>query len=348
MSTRMRSLLDFAPLSGDDWYSALCDAVAYLTALGGGCLFVPKRASPYDCDVTSPIEIAGDDITIELESGARLRNTSATGFDFFRFAGAAGTRNRVNFRGGRVVSTKTAGHIFTFTDDVGLGFADWTSEIVQLNPARSILKGSAWTSSGLFSNRFGAPQWEHGSVSDSPTVPAVDINTVTNAFNANEFSMLRVNCHHGTAPFFRFINDGPPNGAFYSHNKVAVPTVEQARRFIKVAGALGFVARDVGFYDTQDLDYHLIETAAGAGGRACEQCHFEDINVVSILGEVSGVVGTSKIVTSLSRSGMYCDRRGDGPRIRGRAARVHHRRERSGIQRALLGDVGAKRQYPHL
>jgi hypothetical protein len=129
------------------------------------------------------------------------------------------------------VSTKTAGDIFTFTDDVGLGLVEWTSEIVQLNPDRSIIKGSAWTSSGLFSNRFGGPLWAHGSASDPPTASAVDINTTTNAFNANEFSMLRVNCHHGTAPFFSFINDSPLNGVWYSHNKVAVRTVEQARRF---------------------------------------------------------------------------------------------------------------------
>jgi hypothetical protein len=92
------SLLDFAPPSGDDWYLSLRDAIASLTALGGGCLLVPKRASSYDCNVTSPIEIPGDDISIELESGARLRNTSTDGIDFFRFSGA-GARNRVNFSG---------------------------------------------------------------------------------------------------------------------------------------------------------------------------------------------------------------------------------------------------------
>jgi hypothetical protein len=62
----------------------------------------------------------------------------------------------------------TAGHTFTFADEVGVGFAHWTSEIVQLNPAKSITSGSAWTSSGMFSNRFGGPQWEH----DSGSSPA--------------------------------------------------------------------------------------------------------------------------------------------------------------------------------
>src|SRR4029453_4410266 len=283
MSTCTVSLLDFAPTSGDDWYLALQQAIAHLTALGGGCLCVPKRAPPYDCNVTSPIEITGDDISIELEAGARLRNTS-TGIDFFRFAGLAGTWNqwnRVNFRGGRVVSTRTAGHIFTFTDHFGLGLADWTSEIIQLNPARSIIKGSAWTSPedgrpqpGLFSNRFGGPQWAHGSASDSPTGPAADTNPTTQPFKPTEFSMLRVNCHHGTAPFFSFINDSPPGGAIYSHNTVAVPTVEQARRFIKIAGAFGFVARGLGFYDTQDLDYPLIKTPRGeAAVTLCNSAH---------------------------------------------------------------------------
>jgi hypothetical protein len=183
MSTCTVSLLDFAPTSGDDWYLALQQAVASLTGLGGGCLFVPKRASPYDCNVTSPIEITGDDISIELESGARLRNTSTTGIDFFRFAGVAGTWNRVNFRGGRVVSTRTAGHIFTFTDHVGLGLADWTREIVQLHPASDVfdwrvyfvspppvawlvapfallpLVPAFWVFAGLSAAAFGAAGW---------------------------------------------------------------------------------------------------------------------------------------------------------------------------------------------
>ena len=143
MSTCTVSLLDFAPTSGDDWYLALQQAVAYLTALGGGCLFVPKRASPYDCNVTSPIEITGDDISIELESGARLRNTSTTGIDFFRFAGVAGTWNRVNFRGGRVVSTRTAGPIFTFTDHVGLGLDAAGRRETSAGPVQQSLRGPA-------------------------------------------------------------------------------------------------------------------------------------------------------------------------------------------------------------
>lgn len=313
---RQISLIDFAPLSGTDWYPALREALAYLAALGGGRLHVPNRPAPYACNVTTVIPIASNDIEIELEPGAMLRNTSVSGVDFFQIAGTGGTRRRVNFRGGRIVSEVSAGHVFTFAPGVGLGRADWTSEIVQLNPAKSILIWTGASGSGLFTNRFGGPNWEHGSGripgAGSPSVPAVDIDNAAedvdtdgfNVFNDNTFAMQRCTCHFGTKPFFSFVNNGPPVGAFYSHNSVSIRTIEGARRgFIKVAGALGFVVRDCAFYDSKDVDGHLIETAAGAGGRSCEQCHFEDIEVVSISGNVVGVAGTSKSVTSLTRSG---------------------------------------------
>lgn len=262
------------------------------------------------------IPITSNDIEIELEAGAVLENTSASGVDFFQFAGTAGTRNRVNFRGGRILSGVSAGHVFTFAPGVGLGFADWTSEIAQLNPAKSILIWTGVSGSGLFTNRFGGPNWEHGSVSTPPSVPAVDINNDANpedvvdtdrfnVFNDNTFAMQRCTCHFGTKPFFSFINDGPSVGAFYSHNSVSIRTIERARRgFIKIAGALGFVARDCAFYDSYYVDGHLIETTAGKRGRACEQCHFEDIEVVSVSGGVVGVADTHKPVTSLTLSGF--------------------------------------------
>ncbi len=314
---RQISLIDFAPLGGTDWSPALRDALAYIAALGGGPLHVPKRPAHYACNVTTAIPITSNDVTVELDPGAVLENTSASGVDFFQFAGTAGTRNRVNFRGGKILSGVSAGHVFTFASGVGLGFADWTSEIAQRNPAKSILIRTGSSGSGLFTNRFGGPHWEHGSGSipgsGSPSVPAVDINNAadpddgavvdTNVFNDNTFAMQRCTCHFGTKPFFSFINDGPSNGAFYSHNSVSIRTIEQARRgFIKIAGALGFVARDCAFYDSDDVDGHLIETTAGSGGRACEQCHFEDIEVVSVSGDVVGVAGTSKAVASLTRS----------------------------------------------
>jgi hypothetical protein len=312
---RQISLIDFAPLSGTDWYPALREALAYLAALGGGRLHVPNRPAPYACNVTTVIPITSNDIEIELEAGAVLENTSASGVEFFQFAGTAGTRNRVNFRGGRILSGVSAGHVFTFAPGLGLGFADWTSEIAQLNPAKSILIWTGVSGSGLFTNRFGGPNWEHGSVSTPPSVPAVDINKDANpedvvdtdrfnVFNDNTFAMQRCTCHFGTKPFFSFINDGPSVGAFYSHNSVSIRTIERAHRgFIKIAGALGFVARDCAFYDSYYVDGHLIETTAGKRGRACEQCHFEDIEVVSVSGGLVGVADTHKPVTSLTLSG---------------------------------------------
>jgi hypothetical protein len=93
---RQISLIDFAPLSGTDWYPALREALAYLAALGGGRLHVPNRPAHYACNVTTVIPITSGDI--ELEAGAVLKNTSASSVDFFQFAGTAGTRDRVNFR----------------------------------------------------------------------------------------------------------------------------------------------------------------------------------------------------------------------------------------------------------
>lgn len=306
------SLVDFAPLSGDDWYAPLKAAIAYLAVLGGGTLRVPKRTTPYACNVTVAIDITANDITIQLDAGAVLENTSTGGVDFFRFAGATGGRHRVNFRDGTIRSRASAGHVFTFAADVGLAFADWTSEIVQLNPAKSIVKGSAWTSSGMFSNRFGGPQWGHGSggtpgAATCPTVPAVDIATTTNAFNANAFTMLRVNAHHGTAPFFSFLNNGISTAAFYSHNVVDVGTVEQVRSgFVKAHGALGLEVR-AAFYDSKTIDGHVIETGTGSGGRNSEQCRIGPVDFVSVISGGDGVVGlvsdTPRTITNLTWSG---------------------------------------------
>ena len=194
------------------------------------------------------------------------------GTDFFRFTGTGtGNRARINFRGGRVLSAAAAGHIFTFLAQatpelyIGLGFADWTSEMIQRNPTKCIIKGSPWAwtnpppSSGMFTNRFGGPLWEHGSVSQPPSEPMVDISTTTNAFNANEFCMQRVSVHHSTKPAFSFINNTDSDGAFYSCNRITIGTVEEVRRgFVKAYGALGLTV-ECGFYDSLTIDGHVVE-----------------------------------------------------------------------------------------
>ena len=154
---RIISLTDFTPLAGTDWYQSVKNALAYLAALGGGRLHVPKRPAHYTCNVATAIPITSNDITVELDAGAVLENTSASGVDFFQFAGTAGTRNRINFRGGKILSGGSAGHVFTFASGVGLGFADWTSEIAQRNPAKSILIRAGSSRSGLFTHRLRGP-----------------------------------------------------------------------------------------------------------------------------------------------------------------------------------------------
>jgi hypothetical protein len=118
-----------------------------------------------------------------------------------------------------------------------------------------------------------------------PTVPAVDIATTTNAFNANAFTMLGVNAHHGTAPFFSFLNNGIPTAAFYSHNVIDVGTVEAVRSgFVRAYGALalGLEVR-AAFYDSKTIDGHVIETGTGGGGRNSEQCRIGPLDFVSVI-----------------------------------------------------------------
>lgn len=303
------SLDDFVLLPSSA-YSGLLAALALLRSLGGGKLKVPGRQ--YDIDPTSPVVIDFNNLTIEGDGSlSQLRNISATGVDLFQIGSAIVTDARTwfNLRNLRIRSNTGAGHIFTFAPNCGLAFSSWENVYFQqLNVARSIMyRASAGsTQSGLFSCRFTGGFWEHGSgavwgQATAPTVPSVDLSFANNGLNDVRWTEMRVNNHFGTAPFWSLKDESVPQGAWHYNCAIRDIEVELARRgCIYARGLMGFVVRDVGYYDSDDIDGHLLELASSGTTKSTEQSLVK--NVTRMSGDLVGVAGTERSVTGITQT----------------------------------------------
>lgn len=302
------SLDDFIllPNSAD---AGVRNALAFLTSLGGGRLRVPAKT--YQIDPATPIVLESHNIEIEGDGNLSvLENVSTTGVDLFQIgsATATGARQFFHLRNLRVKSGASAGHIFTFATDCGLAFSTWEDiYLQQLNVAKSIMyRSAASTTGGLFSCRFLGGFWDHGSGSvwgqaTAPTVPAIDLSFANNGFNDVFWHAMRVNSHFGTAPFWRIKDESVVQGAWHYNSGISRIEVEQARRgCFSLQGTLGFMVTQVGYYDSDDIDGHLIDLISSDTNKTTEQTLID--LVVRMSGDLVGIAGTEQSVTGITQT----------------------------------------------
>lgn len=289
-------------------YTAMVNALAYLAGLGGGELRIPART--FEILPTAAIDITFNNLVVRGAGQLSiLKNTSVTGIDLFRIAGNAGSaRTHHRWQELKIVSNSAAGRILTWAPTVG--YAQCSFENVgfqQLNVAKEIAYRSD-TDSGFFACRWIGGLYDHGSGSvwgqaTAPTVPAFNFITDNNGFNDNIFAPQRINSHFGTVPFFKIENDSIPNGAWHYNNHwrdIECELVRGGLLYFSGAGP-GCRVSNVGYFDSDDLDGHLIEIADGSAGKISEQVSFSNVSRVS--GTLIGVDGSDVAVTSITRSG---------------------------------------------
>lgn len=297
------SLTDFYLLDG---YTALVNAIASRRTFGGGRIKIPTSLTNWDIDPVAPIEIDFSNLIIEGEGINRsvLNNVSTTGVDLFIFKTAI--RTQIEFRDLKIDSAATAGHIFTFDAASGLSFSRFPCSLIQRNPAKSIFDADfSGTAGGLFDNTFGPGNWEHGTGNvwgqvTAPTVPAINIRGNNNRVVNNVWEQLRFQSRFGTAPFCVLDNYG--DSAWFYGNSFRDIECERSRRGIfYIAGCLDTEFYRIGHYDCDDIDGHLIETATGAGGKACEATQF--VRITRVSGLLVGVDGTEQSVSGITLAG---------------------------------------------